>query len=81
MRKKIIPKHCTMPVYHCTDGIDTVEGFYMLYILEFLLALLYFCNWHKAYRNISFEVEAYTYQDDLNYLQHRKRFAWSKFDW
>ncbi len=56
-------------------------GFYLLYILEFLFALLYFCNWHKAYRNISFEVEAYTYQDDLNYLQHRKRFAWSKFDW
>lgn len=56
-------------------------GFYLLYILEFLFALLYFCNWHKAYRNISFEVEAHTYQDDLNYLQHRKRFAWSKFDW
>ena len=25
MRRKIIPRHCTMPVYHCSDGIDTVE--------------------------------------------------------
>ena len=23
--KKIIPKHCTMPTYHCTDDIDTVN--------------------------------------------------------
>lgn len=30
MRKKIIPKHCMMPVYHCTDGIDTVECFSFL---------------------------------------------------
>lgn len=25
MRRKIIPRHCTMPVYHCSDGIDTVD--------------------------------------------------------
>lgn len=24
MRKKIIPKNCAHPVYHCSDGIDTV---------------------------------------------------------
>lgn len=25
MRKKIIPKNCAHPVYHCSDGIDTVN--------------------------------------------------------
>ena len=25
MSKKIIPKNCTMPIYHCADGIDTVN--------------------------------------------------------
>ena len=24
MSKKIIPKNCTMHIYHCADGIDTV---------------------------------------------------------
>lgn len=56
-------------------------GFYILYVIDFLFALLWFRNWHKAYRNISFEREAYCHQDDLNYLQHRKHFAWRNFDW
>lgn len=55
--------------------------FYLWYVFEFLLALLYFRNWHTAYRNISFEVEAYEHQNDLTYLRHRKRFAWNRFDW
>lgn len=25
MGRKIIPKHCTMPAYHCSDGIGTVN--------------------------------------------------------
>ena len=56
-------------------------GFYILYAFEFILALLWFMNWHKAYRNVSFEREAYCHQDDLNYLRHRKHFAWKNFDW
>lgn len=54
-------------------------GFYLLYLFEFLLGLLYFFNWNKAYRNISFEMEAYEHQYEVNYLQCRKRFAWRKF--
>ena len=53
-------------------------GFYILYIIEFLITLLYCFNWHNAYRRISFEREAYKNQSNLNYLQHRKRFAWKK---
>lgn len=56
-------------------------GFYILYVVDFLFTLLWFRNWHKAYRNVSFEREAYCHQEDLNYLQHRKRFAWAKFDY
>lgn len=25
MEKKIISKNCTHPIYHCSDGIDTVD--------------------------------------------------------
>lgn len=50
--------------------------FYICYLLEWLLRLLLPGN---AYRNISFEQEAYKYQNDLSYLSRRGRFAWFRF--
>ena len=32
-----------------------------------------------AYRKISFEREAYSNEDDVIYLESRKRFAWIKY--
>ncbi|MEX0995648.1 MAG: hypothetical protein WDZ45_01210 [Flavobacteriaceae bacterium] len=49
--------------------------FYLWYGLEFLLRLLYFRNRYKAYRNISFEREAYSNEADLYYLKRRKFWA------
>ena len=25
MKKRLIPKHCTYPICHCTDGVDTID--------------------------------------------------------
>ncbi|WP_413974275.1 hypothetical protein [Hyunsoonleella sp. 2307UL5-6] len=49
--------------------------FYVWYIIEFFIRLLYFKNWHIAYKTISFEREAYARDYDLNYLKHRKFWA------
>lgn len=50
--------------------------FYILYILEWLYRLTQPGN---AYRNISFEREAYANENNLEYLQTRKRWAmWKK---
>lgn len=46
--------------------------FYILYILEWLFLLLRFRDWHKAYRAISFEREAYEHQDNEHYLTRRR---------
>lgn len=51
-------------------------GFYILYFLEFLVKLAYFGNWFYAYRRISFEREAYEYQDSPDYLKTRKFYHW-----
>ena len=56
-----------------------IVGFYLLYIAEFLLALLCLRNWHKAYRSITFEREAYDYQDAWFYLEARKHYAWTRY--
>ena len=55
-------------------------GFYILYLLEWLFRLIK-QSWtgQDAYRNISFEREAYRKQDRTTYLTYRKHFAqWRK---
>lgn len=44
-----------------------VIPFYLLYVLEYVILLFIYLNHTRAYLNISFEIEAYTYQDDLTY--------------
>ena len=51
-------------------------GFYVWYILEWFIRLFKKGN---AYRNISFEREAYRHQENLDYLNDRPRFAWWKY--
>lgn len=50
--------------------------FYLWYVIEWLIRLFMKGN---AYRNISFEREAYANQNDLNYLKSRKRFDFAKY--
>ena len=49
--------------------------FYLWYVIEWLIKLF---GKDSAYRSISFEREAYTNQDDLNYLKTRKHYCWIK---
>ena len=53
-------------------------GFLPLYLIEWFVKLLIYGNSRKAYRNISFEREAYKFQNDLNYIEKRKKFSWAK---
>lgn len=48
-----------------------IVPFFVLYFLEFLLRLIQFKDRNKAYRNISFEREAYANEKDLDYLKKR----------
>jgi hypothetical protein len=45
--------------------------FFICYLFEFVIRLILYKNWRKAYYNISFEREAYINQNDLNYLKSR----------
>ena len=49
--------------------------FYILYISEWIFKFFKYSDLKTAYRNISFEKEAYAMQNDLNYLNHRKAYA------
>lgn len=50
-------------------------GFYLLYALEWLVRVVQYGSFAKGYSNLSFEREAYAYQSDAHYLQHRKHYA------
>ena len=53
--------------------------FFVLYFLEFLLRLIQYRNRDLAYRNISFEREAYTNEKDLYYLKQRSFWRFLKY--
>jgi len=50
--------------------------FYLWYVIEWVLRL---SGKGNAYEKISFEREAYSNQNDMEYLSRRKHFAWWKY--
>ena len=56
-----------------------VVFFYLWYVTEYLIRLLTSFNPTTAYNNISFEREAYENENDLNYLQTRKRWNFLRY--
>ena len=53
--------------------------FYVLYFAEWIVRLFQYRFTHAAYRNISFEREAYTNQMNPCHLKQRKLFEWVKY--
>lgn len=51
-------------------------GFYLAYFVEWLVRLPMRGN---AYRNISFEREAYANQRNLDYLHSRRPYSWRRY--
>lgn len=56
-----------------------VIPFYFVYLGEYIIRLIQYRNSQEAYRNISFEREAYRMEDDLYYLENRKLWSFIKF--
>ncbi|WP_460484301.1 hypothetical protein [Capnocytophaga sp. HP1101] len=53
--------------------------FFVWYAIDFLVKLICYRNWQKAYRNIVFECEAYSNQGNLVYLNTRKIWQFKKY--
>lgn len=65
-------------VFHIHPAWMFMAGaaYYIWYVVEYLLKLIIYRNKDSAYRNISFEQEAYLNQSDSNYLENRGYFSW-----
>ena len=53
--------------------------FYLWYGLEFLIRWISYGNRNIAYRNISFECEAYAFENQLHYIEKRTFWSFLKF--
>ena len=53
--------------------------FYLWYAIELVYNKFKYGTWHRAYRNISFEREAYNFERNLGYLKSRELFGFKNF--
>ena len=56
-----------------------VLPFYVLYLVEYAMGRLRGLSHNKAYRQISFEREAFAHERDFGYLTSRKRNAYRDY--
>ena len=53
-------------------------GFYLIYVAEWLYQWARLRSAKQAYYAVRFEREAYAHQNELDYLIHRRPFAWTR---
>lgn len=62
---------------HTAQMLETLfVGFYLWYLVEWLVQLVRQRDSFRAYRSLHFEREAYQHQDDMDYLHRRRHYAW-----
>ena len=67
---------------HALQQREMLIIFFLLwYSLEWLVKAMKYRSFKVAYRNVSFEREAYAYERDLSYMRDRKRYDWIRFLW
>ncbi len=53
--------------------------FFVWYLVEYIIKWLYYRQAYLAYKNISFEREAYYFEHHVGYLHNRRPFSFIKF--
>lgn len=78
--KPLSARTITHETIHTKQMLETlIIGFYIWYLLEFLIKLVICFNWDRAYRSVSFEQEAYEFADFSNWPKWRWRWTWSMY--
>ena len=53
--------------------------FYVLYFIDYILKIILFKDKNIAYKNILFEREAYLNEENMDYLQTRPFWNWTRY--
>lgn len=74
---KILVNHEKIHIWQQLELL--VLPFFLWYLIEYAVRLLQYRNANLAYRNISFEREAYGNELNLDYLKTRRNFSFLKY--
>ena len=76
-KRRISKRVLRHELIHCKQQLELLYiPFFLLYLLEFLVRWIQTGDRYEAYRNISFEKEAYSNENDCGYLEKRKPMSW-----
>lgn len=65
---------------HTKQMLETfIIGFYLWYLIEYLIIRFYHKKQSCAYHDISFEEEAYINENNLDYIKNRKHYNWFNY--
>lgn len=79
-KEYINPKRTNHEKIHLRQQLELlILPFYIWYGIEFLIRWAKLKDKKKAYYSISFEVEAYSNEHDLKYLESRKWYSFLKY--
>ena len=79
-KEKMDPDTLNHETIHIHQQMELlVIGFYVLYAYYYLVGLAKYKDKQKAYYMIPFEQEAYEYDNQLDYLETRKPYSWTKY--
>ncbi len=75
-RRLITPRVLRHELIHCRQQLEWLYvPFFILYLVEWIIGLIKHRANYSAYRNISFEREAYSHEHDESYLSRRCPYA------
>ena len=75
--RRIIPSKLNHEKIHVAQYKETLYiGGCIILFFDYIVKIIYYRDREKAYRNLLFEKEAFRHQNELNYLDRRKCFAW-----
>lgn len=79
-RRNLREKEMYHELIHCRQQVEMlILPFFIWYVLEWLIRIIIYFDTKKAYKNISFEKEAYSNQEDKDYLKERNFYSWIKY--
>ena len=79
-RRELHDMDITHETIHCEQQLEMlILPFFLWYVVEWLIRLILYRNFYEAYRNISFEQEAYLNQNQMWYPEERSHFTWIKY--
>ncbi len=77
MTDEVLIRHETIHLRQAAELL--VIPFYLFYLINYLIRLVRYRDHHRAYMHIVFEREAYTHENDRQYLKQRRLWAWTKY--